>query len=302
MGTPPSAVYSLKALYEFGLEIPLVITQPDRPKGRGNQIQPTPVKEYAESVGLNVVQPEKIKNNQEIYDLIKSYAPDFYAVAAYGKILPGDILSIPKVAPVNVHFSLLPKYRGAAPVNWSIYYGDEFTGVTTMIMDVGMDTGDMLLTEKVMIGEKNAHELSQELSIAGAELLLKTLINYKCITPVKQPDELATYAPMLKKEDGLIDWNKSAPEIKRMVKAFYPWPSAYSFLNGKTVKFFDVEISGFENNASPGTVVSVSKEDFIISAGAGSIVVNELQLEGKKRMSARDFLLGTKLNIGDCFG
>ena len=213
MGTPEIAVPSLKALVENGFDIPLVITQPDKPKGRGQAVQFPPVKEYALSAGLNVYQPEKIKNNTEVMEKLKSISPDFFAVVAYGKILPQDILDIPKKAPVNVHFSLLPKYRGPAPVNWAIMNGEEETGVDTMLMDAGMDTGDILLTDKTLILKKNAEELADELAITGAELLIKTLNEFENITPVKQDDSLATKAPMMNKEMGLINWADDAVNI-----------------------------------------------------------------------------------------
>ena len=302
MGTPEIAVPSLKALVENGLDIPLVITQPDKPKGRGQAVQFPPVKEYALSAGLNVYQPEKIKNNTEVMEKLKSISPDFFAVVAYGKILPQDILDIPKKAPVNVHFSLLPKYRGPAPVNWAIMNGEEETGVDTMLMDAGMDTGDILLTAKTLILKKNAGELADELAITGAELLIKTLNEFESITPVKQDDSLATKAPMMNKEMGLINWADDAVNIERMIRAFTPWPAGYTLLDNKKVKIFKSDVAEINNTADPGTVIDIDKESFTIACGKNALKIFELQIEGKKRMDTKSFLAGFKLEKGKIFG
>lgn len=302
MGTPEIAVPSLKALVENGFDIPLVITQPDKPKGRGQAVQFPPVKEYALSAGLNVYQPEKIKNNTEVMEKLKSISPDFFAVVAYGKILPQDILDIPKKAPVNVHFSLLPKYRGPAPVNWAIMNGEEETGVDTMLMDAGMDTGDILLTAKTLILKKNAGELADELAITGAELLIKTLNEFESITPVKQDDSLATKAPMMNKEMGLINWADDAVNIERMIRAFTPWPAGYTLLDNKKVKIFKSDVAEINNTADPGTVIDIDKESFTIACGKNALKIFELQIEGKKRMDTKSFLAGFKLEKGKIFG
>ncbi len=302
MGTPEIAVPSLKALVENGFDIPLVITQPDKPKGRGQAVQFPPVKEYALSAGLNVFQPEKIKNNNEVMEKLKSISPDFFAVVAYGKILPQDILDIPKKAPVNVHFSLLPKYRGPAPVNWAIINGEEETGVDTMLMDAGMDTGDILLTAKTLILKKNAGELADELAITGAELLIKTLNEFESITPVKQDDSLATKAPMMNKEMGLINWADDAVNIERMIRAFTPWPAGYTLLDNKKVKIFKSDVAEINNTADPGTVIDIDKESFTIACGKNALKIFELQIEGKKRMDTKSFLAGFKLEKGKIFG
>ena len=302
MGTPEIAVPSLKALVENGFDIPLVITQPDKTKGRGQAVQFPPVKEYALSAGLNVFQPEKIKNNNEVMEKLKSISPDFFAVVAYGKILPQDILDIPKKAPVNVHFSLLPKYRGPAPVNWAIMNGEEETGVDTMLMDAGMDTGDILLTAKTLILKKNAGELADELAITGAELLIKTLNEFESITPVKQDDSLATKAPMINKEMGLINWADDAVNIERMIRAFTPWPAGYTLLDNKKVKIFKSDVAEINNTADPGTVIDIDKESFTIACGKNALKIFELQIEGKKRMDTKSFLAGFKLEKGKIFG
>ena len=302
MGTPEIAVPSLKALVENGFDIPLVITQPDKPKGRGQAVQFPPVKEYALSAGLNVYQPEKIKNNTEVMEKLKNISPDFFAVVAYGKILPQDILDIPKKAPVNVHFSLLPKYRGPAPVNWAIMNGEEETGVDTMLMDAGMDTGDILLTAKTLILKKNAGELADELAITGAELLIKTLNEFENITPVKQDDSLATKAPMMNKEMGLINWADDAVNIERMIRAFTPWPASYTLLDNKKVKIFKSDVVEINHSSNPGTIIDIDKESFTIACGKNALKIFELQIEGKKRMDTKSFLAGFKLEKGKLFG
>ena len=302
MGTPEIAVPSLKALVENGFEIPLVITQPDKPKGRGQAVQYPPVKEYALTAGLEVYQPEKIKNNTEVMEKLKSISPDFFAVVAYGKILPQDVLDIPKIAPVNVHFSLLPKYRGPAPVNWAIMNGEEETGVDTMLMDAGMDTGDILLTAKTPILKKNAGELADELAVTGAALLIKTLNEFESITPVKQDDNKATKAPMMNKDMGLIDWAQDASQIERMIRAFTPWPASYSILDSKKVKIFKSDVVESNHNAAAGTVINIEKESFTVACGSNALKILELQLEGKKRMDTKSFLAGYKLEKGSLLG
>lgn len=302
MGTPEIAVPSLKALVENGFDIPLVITQLDKPKGRGQAVQYPPVKEYALTAGLEVYQPEKIKNNTEVMEKLKSISPDFFAVVAYGKILPQDVLDIPKIAPVNVHFSLLPKYRGPAPVNWAIMNGDEETGVDTMLMDAGMDTGDILLTAKTPILKKNAGELADELAVTGAELLIKTLNDFESITPVKQDDDKATKAPMMNKDMGLIDWAQDASQIERMIRAFTPWPASYSMLDSKKVKIFKSDVVESNHNAAAGTVINIEKESFTVACGNNALKILELQLEGKKRMDTKSFLAGYKLEKGSLLG
>ncbi len=302
MGTPQIAVPCLETLCNEDYDVALVVTQPDRPKGRGNKMQASPVKEFAISKGIEVYQPEKLKNNIEAYEKIKSINADFFVVAAYGRILPKEILDLPKYAPVNVHFSLLPKYRGAAPVNWSIINGDNITGVSTMLMDIGMDTGDILLTAETNINKKNAETLSEELSILGANLLIKTLKDFENITPIKQDDSKATIAPIMKKNDGLIDWNKSAELIEREIRGFYPWPAVYTYINGKSIKFFNADIDKNCNEKNIGVIYSVDKDSFSIATSMGGLVVREVQLEGKKRMDSKSFMAGYPVAIGVKFG
>lgn len=302
MGTPEIAVPSLKALVENGFDIPLVITQPDKPKGRGQAVQYPPVKEYALTAGLEVYQPEKIKNNTEVMEKLKSISPDFFAVAAYGKILPQEVLDIPKIAPVNVHFSLLPKYRGPAPVNWAIMNGEKETGVDTMLMDAGMDTGDILLTAKTPILKKNAGELADELAVTGAELLIKTLNEFESITPIKQDNDKATKAPMMNKEMGLINWSQDAFQIERMIRAFTPWPASYSILDNKKIKIFKSDVAEINHNAAAGTIIDVDKDSITVACGNNALKIFELQLEGKKRMDTKSFLAGYKLEKGSLLG
>jgi len=298
MGTPEIAVPTLKALLDNNINVSLVVCQPDKPKGRGKKLAPPPVKEFALENKLEVYQPEKIKNNPEVYEKIKSYNPDFLVVVAYGKILPKEILEIPKKAPINVHFSLLPKYRGAAPVNWAIINGEEITGVTTMFMDTGLDTGDILLKEETKIDKKTALELLNELSVVGANLLIKTIKQFDSITPTKQNDEEATYAPILKKEDGLLDFNEDAVIIERKIRGLQPWPTAYTYLNNKMLKIFNADVVENNSNLEPGTIFDVTKKSFKIKCKNNALLIKELQFEGKKRMEASAFLAGYKLENG----
>ncbi|XOB65695.1 methionyl-tRNA formyltransferase [Deferribacteres bacterium DY0037] len=301
MGTPEMAVPTLRELVDNDIDVALVITQTDKPKGRGKQMQAPPVKEFALEKGLDVIQPVSLKNNDEVLEQLKSIAPDFLVVAAYGKILPQAVLDVPKYAPVNVHFSLLPKYRGAAPVNWAVINGEKETGVATMLMDAGLDTGDILQVIKTPIEKKTAVDIAEELSETGAKLLIKTLNEFENIKPVKQVEEDMTYAPMMKKDDGHIDWSKSAEKIECMIRGFVPWPTAYSRLNGKTVKLFSAEVVKANEELEAGTVYDVTKKSFSIKCGEGGLKVVELQPEGKKRMPVGSFLAGAQLKGGEKF-
>ncbi|PLX70621.1 MAG: methionyl-tRNA formyltransferase [Denitrovibrio sp.] len=301
MGTPEMAVPTLRELIDNNIEVALVITQTDKPKGRGKKMQAPPVKEFAESKGVEVIQPKTLKENAEVLARLKDIDPDFLVVAAYGKILPQAVLDTPKFAPVNVHFSLLPKYRGAAPVNWAVINGEKETGVATMLMDAGLDTGDILLVEKTPIEKKTALDIAEELSETGAKLLIKTLNDFEKITPLKQNDADMTYAPMMKKEDGKIDWTKPAEEIECMIRGFVPWPAAYAEMGGKTVKLFAAEIVNAPSDLEAGSVYDVTKKSFSIKCGEGGLKVKELQPEGKKRMPVGSFLAGTKITGGEKF-
>ena len=306
MGTPDFAQKSLEALYNAGHEILAVVTNIDKPKGRGMKLVEAKVKEYAKSKNLTIFQPEKVRKNIEFIEQIKKLEPDVICVVAYGKILPSEILEIPKLGCINVHASLLPKYRGAAPIQWAVLNGDKTTGVTTMYMDVGMDTGDMILKQEVEIGEnETTGELWDRLSIIGADLLVKTLkqIEKGTAPRIKQSDDF-TMAPMLNKEISKIDWKeKTAQQIKNLVRGLNPIMGAYSYLNGKKIKFWKVEVEKDTNlNQENGTVIKANdKEGLYIKAKDGVLKIIEIQGENAKRMNANDFLRGNKIEIGQKF-
>ena len=314
MGTPDFALESLKAIYEAGHEIIGVVTNPDKPKGRGMKMIASPVKEYALEKNLKIFQPIKIRTNLEFIEEIKKLNPDVICVVAYGKILPKEILEIPKLGCINVHASLLPKYRGAAPIQWAVLNGDKITGVTTMYMDEGMDTGDMILKEEVEIGkEETTGELWDRLSIMGGNLLVETLSQIeKGIAPREKQGEYFTIAPMLNKKMAEIDWNKqTAEKIYNLIKKINPIIEAYTFYNKKKIKFWKVKIIdekeiedilkqeiGKEKieSATPGDVLlEDSKKGLYIKAKDGILKVLEIQGENSKRMSAHDFLLGNSI-------
>lgn len=312
MGTPDFARDSLEAVYNAGYEIIGVVTNPDRPKGRGMKMIPSPVKEFALEKELKIYQPEKVKNNIEFIDEIKSLNPDVICVVAYGKILPEEILNIPKLGCINVHGSLLPKYRGAAPIQWAILNGDKETGVTTMYMDKGMDTGDMILKEKVTIGEdETTGELWDRLSKIGGKLLVKTLEQIEARTaPREKQGEDYTMAPMLNKDMAKIDWeNKSAIEIKNLVRGLNPIMGAYTFWNGKKIKFWKVDIAkeneimvdNLETLKNGTVVVSNPKDGLYIKTKEGIIKVLEIQGENAKRMPIGDFLRGNNISEFEIF-
>lgn len=306
MGTPDFAEKSLEAIYNSGHEILAVVTNPDRPKGRGMKMVSSPVKEFAISKNLKIYQPEKVRKNIEFIEEIKKLQPDVICVVAYGKILPKEILDIPKLGCINVHGSLLPKYRGAAPIQWAVINGEEVTGVTTMYMDIGMDTGDMILKEEVSIGEdETTGELWDKLSEVGAKLLVKTLKQIEDGTAPRIPQgEDFSMAPMLNKEMSKINWNsQSAQEIKNLVRGLNPIMGTYSYLNDKKIKFWKVNALPLENtSAENGTVIkSDSKEGLFIKAKDGIIQVLEIQGENAKRMRIQDFLRGNELEEGKRF-
>lgn len=313
MGTPDFAVSVLEAIIEKGHEVIAVVTQTDKPKGRGKEVQFTPVKECAIKHGIKVYQPVKIKNNQEIEDELRALEPDIIVVAAYGQILPESILDMAKYGCVNVHASLLPKYRGAAPIQWSIIDGEEVTGVTTMMMDVGLDTGDMLDKAEVRIeADETGGSLHDKLAEAGGSLIIKTMEKLEKGTAVreKQSDGLSTYAKMLDKSLGNIDFNKSAEQIERLIRGLNPWPSAYTFYNNKNLKIWKAYVMSAETQAKPenydemsaGTIVCVGKDYIAVKTGKDMLCITELQLEGKKRMDTKSFLMGIKVNVGEKLG
>lgn len=308
MGTPDFAASSLARLIEDGHEIAAVFTQPDKPAGRGKRLQAPPVKELALRHGLAVHQPSKIKTNEEARRVFESVAPDVCVVAAYGKILPAWMLEAPRLGSINVHASLLPKYRGAAPINWAIARGERETGITIMRMDEGLDTGPMLTKRAVEIGpEETAEELTARLAKLGAELLSETLplVERGEIIPEPQDDRAATYAPMLRREDGLIDWGMSAAEVAARARAFQPWPGAYTMFRGGRLIIWrarDCEHQGGPQvgRGEPGEIRAIGKDGITVCCGGGSaLLIEELQIEGKRRLSARDFANGMRLAPGD---
>ncbi len=302
MGTPDFAAESLKAIYEAGHEILSVVTNPDRPKGRGMKLIATPVKQYAQEKEIKIYQPQKVKGNTEFIEEIKSQKPDVICVVAYGKILPNEILEIPKYGCINVHASLLPKYRGAAPIQWAVLNGDKNTGVTTMYMDTGMDTGDMILKEEVQIGEyETTGELWERLSKIGAKLLVKTLKEIEAGT-VKREKQGTDYtmAPMLEKSMAQIDWeNQTAEQIKNLVRGLNPIMGAYTYVNDKKIKFWKVELKPITEEIAKkenGTVILADcKKGLEFKAKDGIIKVIEIQGENGKRMKAEDYLRGNSI-------
>jgi len=302
MGTPEFACPTLKTLIERGEQVVAVVTQPDRPKGRGQQTLPPPVKLLAQEHGIPVLQPVKVRHPDAIEE-IRALKPDLIVVVAFGQILPKALLEIPARGCINVHASLLPRYRGAAPLNWCIINGETETGVTTMMMDVGLDTGDMLLKRATPIDpDEDTSSLHDRLSRIGAELLAETvdLLAEGRLVPEKQDDALTCYAPMLKKEDGEIDWGKDAPGIKNLVRGMTPWPGAYSYLDEKLLKVYRVQSASGEG--IPGEVLAAGRDGIEVACGEGSVVIHELQLEGKKRLPAAEFLAGCKLVPGATLG
>lgn len=305
MGTPDFSVGTLEALVAAGHEIVGVVTQPDKPKGRGGRMQYTPVKEVALKYDLPVFQPLRVKD-PEFIEVLKGLQPEIIVVVAFGQILPKEILEMPEYGCVNVHASLLPKYRGAAPIQWAVIDGEKVSGVTTMRMDEGLDTGDMILKKEVLLDRKETGgSLFDKLSVEGASLCVETLKRLLDGTAefTKQDDEKSTYAKMLKKELGDIDWNDSAVSIERLIRGLTPWPSAYTHWDGKVMKIWDAEVSedtagDFGGDVVPGTIVRVEKQQFDVQTGDGLLIVKELQIPGKKRMDAGAFLRGYQLSEG----
>lgn len=304
MGTPQAAVPSLQRCLDEGHEVVAVWTQPDKPAGRGHKLHHSEVKEFALSRGLNLAQPQRIKT-EEAKELFASYNADVAVVVAYGRILPREYLTIPKRGAINVHFSLLPQYRGAAPVNWAIVNGEEKTGVTTMFLAEELDSGPILMQRKTSIGDKEtAPELMSRLSKTGADLLGETLSQLDQITPRPQRHHEATLAPMLTKEDGRIDWSHDANAIERLVRGFQPWPNAYTTVVGRRLVVWKADpIEGEPARGIAGQVLTARGDDLVISCGKDTALrMLEVQPEGKRIMTVRDFLNGTHLQIGDQFG
>lgn len=312
MGTPDFARESLKAIYEAGHNILGVVTNVDRPRGRGMKLQPSEVKEYALEKGLTIYQPERVKKNQEFIEEMEKLKPDAICVVAYGKLLPKKILNIPQYGCINVHGSLLPKYRGAAPIQWAVLNGEKVTGITTMYMDVGMDTGDMILKEEVAIGEnETTGELWDRLAKKGGELLVETLAQLeKGIAPREKQGDDFSIAPMLSKEMAKIEWeNQSAKEIKNLVRGLNPIMGAYTYLNGKKIKFWKVQVATEDEIIAEdmdflrnGTViVSDPRDGIFIKTKEGILKVLEIQGENARKMSIQDFLRGNTIEEFEVF-
>ena len=301
MGTPDFSVGTLEALIGAGHEVVLVVTQPDKPKGRGGKMQYTPVKEAAVAHGIPVFQPVKIREPEAVEELRK-YNADIMVVIAFGQILPKEILDMTPYGCINVHASLLPSYRGAAPIQWAVIAGDEMAGVTTMQMAEGLDTGDMLLTYETKVGEKEtAGELFDRLAQSGAELLIQTLVKLDEITPRPQDDAQSCYAHMLDKQMAVIDWSKSAHEIDCLIRGLNPWPIALTTLSGERLKVFAAEKAN--GRGEPGTVLEADpKKGLTVACGEGALRLTEIQMVGGKRMKATDFLRGHAIEVGTKLG
>lgn len=296
MGTPDFAVPALESLYKEDFQIPLVVTQKDRPRGRGKKLQPTAVKKKAMELGLDIYQPNNI-NSPETIELLKEKSPDFIVVAAYGQILKKEILSIPKYCCVNIHASLLPKYRGAAPIHWAIINGEEETGITIMEMEEGLDSGPILLQSSIKIKEQDDTEkIHNKLSILGSKLIVKALNKLKegNIKKEEQNEEKATYAPKITKDMGKINWNDKGVNIKNKVRGLKPWPSAYTEYEGENMKIHDVTIVNKFVEGENGKVVKVSDEGIFVNCVDSCVVLKEIQMPGKKKLLVSEYLRGNE--------
>ena len=307
MGTPDFSLQPLKSLVEAGHDVRLVLTREDKKRNRG-ELSPTPVKELAQELNIPVLTPSKMKD-EALIERLKSENADFFVVVAYGKILPKEILDIPKLGCINIHASLLPEYRGAAPIQWSIIDGKKKTGITTMLMDEGLDTGDILKQYELPIADdETGGSLFDKLAILGGEAIADTIANFDSITPTPQGEATTEYAKMISKQMGEIDFNKSATEIERLIRGMNPWPSAYTKYEGKVLKIWEAEVAGniselpnINLSENYGKIYSFNKDIFIICNNS-VLKVLSLQLEGKKRMSAKDFLLGREIKQGYVLG
>lgn len=315
MGTPDFAVPALQRIFDAGHEVKLVVTQPDKPRNRGKKLQSTPVKVLAEKLGLSVYQPEKIRGNSELMEKIHEIQPDLIVVVAYGKILPIDLLTVPRFGCINIHGSLLPKYRGPAPIQQALLSDDLETGVTLMYLSEGMDTGDIIDTRTTLINDKTAGDLHQELADLGADMLIDNLPSIQMGTArrLKQDESLASYAPMIFKKDGVIDFNTTSIEIERRIRAMTPWPGAYTFYKGEQMKILSVKnplapgltgpkTSIEKDTQKPGTVKCVSRDGIGIETIDGLIIITRIQMPGKRAMDVSDFLKGNKIEIGTVLG
>jgi methionyl-tRNA formyltransferase len=304
MGTPEFALASLRGLLTAGATIPLVVTQPDRPKGRGRKMVAPPVKLLAQAEGIPVYQPQKVKSGEAI-ERVAALAPTCIVVVAYGQLLPAEILALPQLGTVNVHASLLPKYRGPAPIHWALIRGEEKTGITTMLMDVGMDTGDILMQSEMPIDPHDtAGSLHDRLAEEGASLLVETLHSLKkgTLEPRPQEDSQATYAPMLVKADGEIDWNEEAKKVCCRIRGLDPWPGGFTVWKGKRLKLFGCKPLSISTQARPGTVIAVNEQGVQVASGKGVVLIKTLQLEGRRSLPVSDFIRGYSLKVETRFG
>jgi len=304
MGTPDFAVDALKAVIQAGHEVVGVVTQPDKPKGRGKEMQFTPVKQCAVAYQIPVLQPAKIREPEAV-EALRAFGADIFVVAAFGQILSKEILTMPKYGCVNIHASLLPKYRGAAPIQWAVINGEKESGVTIQQMGEGVDTGDILLKRAVGLEpEETGESLYDKLSKLGAELIVEVLPKIEAgeIIPEKQDEALSTHVGKITKAMGLIDWNKSAKELERLVRGLNSWPSAYTLFRGKTLKIWKAEVINEEKDGMPGSISGVTKTSVIVNTGEKKLALKVVQLEGKKRMEVKDFLLGCKVEAGEQLG
>lgn len=298
MGTPDFAVPSLEALVEAGHDVAAVVTQPDAVRGRGKKVSFSQVKEKALELNIPVLQPERVRGNTEFLEKLKEIQPELIVVAAYGQILPKEVLELPRLGCINVHGSLLPRFRGAAPIQRAIIEGDEETGITIMFMEEGLDTGDMLAKVRVTIGEKTGQELHDELAREGAKLLVDTIPQLENIKGEEQDDSLSCYAPMISKSEGHVDFAMDADRISRMIKAFDPWPGTYAFIGEKQIKFWHGINTGVATDAADGTVTAVSNEGIDIAASGKILRVDVIQMPGKKRVHVKEYLKGNTIEIG----
>ena len=304
IGTPPFAVPTLNALHENGYDIAMVVTQPDRPRGRGRKLAPPAVKALAQDLGYRVLQPASIKTT-DFSNLVSELKPDFLIVIAFGKILPENVLALPRLGTINVHASLLPKYRGPAPIQWAVIKGEKETGVCTQLMEKELDTGDLLLSIRETIKpDDTAGDLHDRLAVIGARVLIDTLkgLADKTIQPVRQDHSLATYAPMLTKDDGLINWNKPAESIECFIRGVTPWPGAYTFLGDKRLKIFRSQPVEAEIAEPPGSILKGFPDELRIATAQGALSIKEIQGASGKRLTIKDFLRGHQVKPGEILG
>jgi methionyl-tRNA formyltransferase len=304
-GSPESAIPSLVKILEGGHKVELIITQPDKPSGRGKTLTSSPVKRFAFEKKIPVLQPRRIRKDLAALDLLSDINPDINVVVAYGQIIPTSIIYLPKYNSINLHFSLLPKYRGASPVQWAILNGETTTGLTIFELNEKMDEGDILMQQETkMLPHEKAFELEERLAQEGADLLVRTIRQIDTLTPQRQDHALATYAPLIKKEDGRIDWTSEAISVERKVRAFSPWPSAFSHFRGKRMKILDggVELMESQFSIKPGEIYASKKEGLYVVCGDSNIyVIDRLQPENRKAMSAYSFSLGANIKPGESF-